>query len=208
MNDAWLVALFGDAGLRQDEAARAAQATLLRLLSREHRSSPSTLGANLVGLGGQTPFVSQGAKQDHQGSSGRLPKPRKPVVPGDRAMNAVRAGVQPAPIVRSLVRDPLQSVARILGRGDVGLPYHDAEINQLSVASITETLEGIGMEPVVAVAYARVFVEICDPPTFFAPLWEALGGEGPVNLEELARMDWSPLRSEQTMQVPTKSQGS
>ncbi len=95
-----------------------------------------------------------------------------------------------------LVRDPLTSLNRIIGRGDSGLPFFDEETKQLSPIAFGNLLTDIGLDPVVAIAYAKVVVEAFEPKDLYGPVWEALGQKGPVNLDTLRRMDWSPLRAD------------
>lgn len=94
-----------------------------------------------------------------------------------------------------LVRDPLVSLNRIVGRGDAGLPFFDDETKSLSLIAFANTLQESGLDAVVAMAYAKVVVEAYEPKDLYGPVWQALGGAGPVDLEALRRMDWSPLRA-------------
>src|SRR6185503_4809555 len=43
--------------------------------------------------------------------------------------------------------------------------------------------------------YAKVVIEAFEPRDLYGPVWKALGKAGPVDLDELRRMDWSPLRA-------------
>lgn len=94
-----------------------------------------------------------------------------------------------------LVRDPLVSLNRIIGRGDAGLPFFDDDTKALSLIAFGNVLTDSGVDPVVAMAYAKVVVEAYEPADFYGHVWTALGKEGPVELEALRRMDWSPLRA-------------
>jgi hypothetical protein len=116
-------------------------------------------------------------------------------------------------LVDFLVRDPLVSMNRIIGRGDVGLPFYDDEMGQLSVVAFSSVMSDVGIDPVVALAYAKVVVEAFMPSDLYQPVWVALGREGAVDLDELRRMDWSPLRLDvqprelpnEPMKEPTKT---
>lgn len=108
-------------------------------------------------------------------------------------------------ILGALSKDPLASVNRILGRGDLGLPLHDPDTGRLSVTSLADALNDAGLDPVVAMAHARLFVEVVDPEDFYGPVWQALGGKGPVELDALAKMDWSVLRGERTVKASVPS---
>lgn len=105
-------------------------------------------------------------------------------------------GQKPKSLVANLVRDPLVSLNRIIGRGDSGLPFYDEETRQLSLISFSNLLSEIGLDPVVALAYAKVVIEANDPRDLYRPVWHALGREGEVDLAELQMMDWSPLRTD------------
>ena len=98
------------------------------------------------------------------------------------------------PLIESLVRDPLVSMNRIIGRGDTGLPFIDDEGGQLSVAAFGHVLGESGLDPVVAMAYAKVVAEAYEPADLYQPIWEALNQSGTVDLNALRRLDWSPLR--------------
>lgn len=97
-------------------------------------------------------------------------------------------------LLQHLVRDPLVSLNRIVGKGDEGLPLVDAEMGGLNVAAVSDTLGQSGLDPVVAMAFAKVVVEAYTPEDLYQPVWEGLGHEGDVDLEVLRREDWTPLR--------------
>lgn len=145
MDKTWLLKLYEDVGLPADQASKAADETLLRLLRRE--------------------------------------RPRI-------------AGRDKRSLVDFLVRDPLVSMNRIIGRGDVGLPFYDDDLGKLSVVAFSNVLGDVGTDPVVALAYAKVVVEAFEVQDLYGPVWNALGKKGPVELDELRRMDWSPLRTD------------
>lgn len=152
MDDAWLEAMYREAGLEPEEAKAAAAETLARLMAREHRP------------------------------------------PGESSRRR---------ITEALVQDPMSSVSRILGHGDLGLPFHDPETNRLSEIAVADAFAEVGMDPVVAMAYARVVVEMCEPADFYRPLWTGLGKRGEPDLGELARLDWTSLRTDRTVRVPS-----
>lgn len=99
------------------------------------------------------------------------------------------------PLIESLVRDPLISMNRIIGRGDHGLPFVDEEAGRLSAPALGHVFAEVGMDPVVAMAYAKVVAEACEPRDFYQPIWQGLDQSGPVDLEVLRKLDWSPLRA-------------
>ncbi|MBK8013594.1 MAG: hypothetical protein IPK13_19850 [Deltaproteobacteria bacterium] len=101
---------------------------------------------------------------------------------------------QDRPFSLHLVRDPLISLARILGVGDERLPFVDDD-DRLSVASLGEVLADVGMDPVVGIAYAKVIQAAYEPEDLYQPLWEMLGREGRVQLRDLARMDLQSIRT-------------
>lgn len=98
-------------------------------------------------------------------------------------------------LLASLVRDPMVSFNRIVGLGDDRLPFYDDISGGLSMVAFASLLDEVGMVPDVALAFAKVVVEIFEPRQLFQPVWEALGQEGEVDLEALRRLDWSPLRA-------------
>lgn len=85
----------------------------------------------------------------------------------------------------ALVSRPEGSLARILSV-DEGLPFLDASSGQLSVVGLAELFATVGVDPVVAMACARVVVELQSPESFYAPAWRALGREEPIDLADLA----------------------
>jgi hypothetical protein len=105
-------------------------------------------------------------------------------------------GVERKSLVEHLIRDPLISMNRILGRGDGGLPLVEDETGALSVASIANILSDSGLDPVVSMAFAKVAAEAYSPDDFYQPLWKGLGHEGDVDYETLRREDWTPLRAQ------------
>ncbi len=98
-------------------------------------------------------------------------------------------------LLSSLVRDPMVSFNRIVGLGDDRLPFLDESTGTLSLVAFASLLDEVGMVPDVALAYAKVVVEMFEPSQFFEPVWSALDQEGAVDLEVLRRLDWSPLRA-------------
>lgn len=98
----------------------------------------------------------------------------------------------------TLVKDPLVSFRRIVGARDDGLPLFDHQTNRLSEVGLTSVLTRSGLEPDVALAFAKVAVELIEPERFYQPIYEALGGRGPVDLPRLKAMDWTPLRPRRT----------
>jgi len=107
-----------------------------------------------------------------------------------------RDAVQPVRRVTDfMVRDPLASLARIVGWSATGLPFVDLD-GSLSNAAVTDAFLRAGLDPIVAMAFARVVVEAYTARDFYQPLWEGLGHKGPVDLRALAQLDWSPLRAQ------------
>ena len=100
------------------------------------------------------------------------------------------------PLIESLIRDPLISLNRIVGRGDAGLPFVDDDDGRLSAPAFGHVLGESGLDPVVAMAYAKVMAEAYEPKDLYQPIWEALGKPDTVDLDELRRLDWSPLRKQ------------
>ena len=100
------------------------------------------------------------------------------------------------PLIDALVRDPLVSMNRIVGRGDDGLPFVEGATNSLSSAAFGHVLGESGLDPVVAMAYAKVVAEAYEPKDLYQPVWEGLGRTGDVDLEEIRRLDWTPLREQ------------
>ncbi len=98
------------------------------------------------------------------------------------------------PLIEALVRDPLVSMNRIIGRGDGGLPFIDDDETRLNVAAFGHVLGESGLDPVVAMAYAKVVAEAYAPRDLYQPIWQALGQSGPVDLQVLRQLDWTPLR--------------
>jgi len=141
----WLVELFQEVGLEPDQAQRAADVTLRRLLRRQ--------------------------------------RPR-------------RKGAKKRSLLSHLVRDPLVSVNRIIGKGDEGLPLVDPDTQTLSTAAFSDVLGESGLDPVVSMAFAKVVVEAYEPTEIYQPIWSALGNEGDVDLDALRKADWTPLRRE------------
>lgn len=98
-------------------------------------------------------------------------------------------------LLSSLVRDPMVSFNRIVGLGDDRLPFYDESSGRLSLVAFASLLDEVGMVPDVALAFAKVVVEMYEPRQLFQPVWEALSQEGEVDLELLRTLDWSPLRA-------------
>lgn len=105
-----------------------------------------------------------------------------------------RLGGKRRSLLSHMVRDPLISVNRIVGKGDEGLPFVDPDSGRLSTAAFGDVLAETGMDPVVSMAFAKVVAEAYEPPDLYQPVWESLGKDGAVDLEALRREDWTPLR--------------
>ena len=105
------------------------------------------------------------------------------------------AGAQ-RPLIEALIRDPLISMNRIIGRGDAGLPFVDGDTGGLSSAAFGHVLGESGLDPVVAMAYAKVIAEAYEARDLYQPVWEGLGQSGDVDLDALRKMDWSALREQ------------
>lgn len=99
-------------------------------------------------------------------------------------------------LLDNLVRDPLVSLNRIVGRGDAGLPFVDEDLTKLSAAAFSDVFAEAGMDPVVGMAFAKVVEEAFTPQDLYQPVWEGLGHEGEVDLDRLRREDWSELRAQ------------
>ena len=128
-----------------------------------------------------------------------------------------RGGPKRTSLLQHMVRDPLVSVNRIIGKGDEGLPFVDPDTGTLSTAAFSDVLGESGLDPVVSMAFAKVVVEAFEPKELYQPVWEGLGKEGDVDLDGLRKADWTPLRRafpelagtlppdlEPTRQVPVK----
>ena len=103
---------------------------------------------------------------------------------------------------KSLVTDPLVSFQRITGAGSSGLPFYDEDTNTLSTVELTFVLRDSGLTTDVALAFAKVFVEVFTPEEFFRPIWQALNGDkASIDWDELRRLDWSPLRAGRAIPV-------
>lgn len=162
LDKGWLTEIFVECGLEADQADRAADVCLSRLLQRER--------------------------------------------PG--------VGVERRSLVEHMVRDPLLSMNRILGKGDGGLPLLEEDSDGLSVAAVANILVDAGLDPVVSMAFAKVAAEAFTPDDFYRPLWKGLGHRGDVDYDVLRREDWTPLRAQfadllppdlrPTMQVPAQ----
>lgn len=142
----WLVRMYLECGLEEEQAKEAATVTQIRLLKRQNSE-------------------------------------KSPV----RRLGSFA-------LTQSLVRDPLVSFNRIVGLGTIDLPFYDGERGMLSLVAFASVLDEIGLEADVALAFAKVVVEAFDPEEFYLPIWNALGRTDPINLEELRRLDWTPLR--------------
>jgi hypothetical protein len=111
-------------------------------------------------------------------------------------------------ILDNLVRDPLVSLNRIIGRGASGLPFVDDATGKLSAAAFSDVLTESGIDPIVSMAFAKVIEEAFTPRDLYQPIWEALGHEGAVDLDTLRREDWTALRSQfpELMPAPVDDQ--
>jgi len=104
-------------------------------------------------------------------------------------------GTKKMDIRGAMIADPMVSFHRITGTGMSGLPFYDDETGSLNPVELTFAMRDAGISTEVALAFAKVVVEICSPEGFFSPVWNALGQSDPVDLDVLRRMDWSPLRA-------------
>jgi hypothetical protein len=98
-------------------------------------------------------------------------------------------------LVEHLIRDPLVSMNRILGRGDSGLPFVEDDSGELSPPAFASMLSDAGLDPVVSMAFAKVVAEAYTPEDLYQPIWNGLGHEGKVDFDALRREDWSPVRT-------------
>lgn len=101
-------------------------------------------------------------------------------------------------------RDPMVSVSRIVGKGDAELPFYDEDTRKLSPIAFGNLFSEIGLDPVVAMAYARVVVEAFDVSDLYEPIWRALGQSGPLDIEHLRKLDWTALRSGGARPTPAR----
>lgn len=123
-------------------------------------------------------------------------------------------GVHRRSLVEHLIRDPLVSMNRILGKGDGGLPFVEDESRALSSAAFASLLSDTGLDPVVSMAFAKVVAEAYTPEDLYQPIWKGLGHDGKVDFDALRREDWSPVRQHfvellppdlrKTVQVPVQ----
>lgn len=95
----------------------------------------------------------------------------------------------------AMIKDPMVSFHRITGTGMSGLPFYDDDTAMLNPVELTFAMTDAGQSAEVALAFAKVIVEMTSPEDFFTPIWNALGEIGPLDLGALKRMDWSPLRA-------------
>lgn len=98
-------------------------------------------------------------------------------------------------LIYAMARDPMVSLNRIIGRGDEGLPFFDAETRRLSETTLANALNDAGVELREALALAKKVVAKVEPLDFYRPVWKALGFEGEVELETLRLADWTSLRA-------------
>jgi hypothetical protein len=108
--------------------------------------------------------------------------------PVGRAPGSMRERVRAA-----LGATPVGSFRRIVGLDERRIPFLGTD-GALDPTAFTRVLEDAGLEADVALAFAKVMVAAHEPEGFFAPVWAALGAEGPVRLAELRDLDWRPLR--------------
>jgi len=102
----------------------------------------------------------------------------------------------------SMVTDPLVSFQRITGAGSGALPFYDEETHTLSAVEFTFVLRDSGLTTDVALAFAKVVVELVTPESFFLPVWEVLKGKGrAIDWDELRKSDWSPLRQGRSLSI-------
>ena len=83
------------------------------------------------------------------------------------------------PLIEALIRDPLVSMNRIIGRGDAGLPFVDEDNGKLSASAFGHILGEAGLDPVVAMAYGKVVAEAYEAKDLYQPVWEGLDQTGP-----------------------------
>lgn len=97
-------------------------------------------------------------------------------------------------IRQALVKDPWASLGRFIGPGtDAALPLVDRETGALSEPAFAQTFAEAGLDPVVAMAYAKVVAFGFTPFDFYRPIWMALGRPGAIDFGVLARLDWSSI---------------
>jgi hypothetical protein len=102
-------------------------------------------------------------------------------------------------------RDPVGTIRRIAGSDDGALPLVDGVSGTLSLPAVSVLLEGAGLAPMVALAYAKVVVEACRPEDFYRPVWSALGRSGPVVLGELREAEWATVARAAASGEPTRT---
>lgn len=108
--------------------------------------------------------------------------------PVGRAPGSMRERVRAA-----LAATPVGSFRRIVGLDERRIPFLGTD-GALDPTAFTAVLRAAGLDPDVALAFAKVMVVAHEPETFFAPVWAALGGEGALGLARLRDLDWRPLR--------------
>lgn len=97
-------------------------------------------------------------------------------------------------IRQALIKDPWASLGRFIGPGtDAALPLIDRETGTLSEPALAQTFAEAGLDPVVAMAYAKVVAFGFTPYDLYRPIWMALGRPGPIDFATLARIDWSSI---------------
>lgn len=115
-----------------------------------------------------------------------------------RLVGRWQARHRPSPKARSLLsgvsRDPMASFERLTTEHlDGAVPLVDPRGPSWAVGSVARLFEDAGLDPVVAMAYAKVMVEMYEVEDLYGPLWRALGRTGAVDIEALAQLDWTSV---------------
>lgn len=117
--------------------------------------------------------------------------------PGSEALGAATAFGQwsykkPARITEALDPSPEGALARLVAPpSQENLPFLDEdEPERLSVVSFAEVMAVAGVDPVVAMASARLLVELNDAEALYGPLWQACGEGGTFHPTALAQKNW------------------
>lgn len=124
-----------------------------------------------------------------------------PAIGSDASIRARRLRLK-----RAMVKDPLATLGRFIGpEGEGALPLVDRETLNLSEPAFAQTFIEAGLDPVVAMAYAKVVAFGFTPYDIYRPVWIGLGRSGPVDFGALARMDWSSLFPEPEGRGPAEA---
>lgn len=99
---------------------------------------------------------------------------------------------KPLGLLRSLEAQPEWTLERLLGPDTSPIPLVDPVSRQVSEMGCIDLLERTGLEPEVRAAYAKVLALMYRPSDFYQPVWQGLERDGPLDMAELAELDWTP----------------